>query len=73
MGFNSFNDGFSSFCFFKYRSKFEILKTNKNPSCNIRGKPFFFSRKRILRSGLGVGFGQATNSYSILCYFLTGH
>ena len=42
MGFNSFNEGFSNFCFFKCRSKFEILETNVNPSCNIRGQPFFF-------------------------------
>ena len=72
MRFNLFNEGLNSFCFFKYRSKFKILKINVNPSCNIREKPFF-SRKRILRSGLCVGFGQATNSYSILCHFLTGH
>ena len=65
MGFNSFNEGFSNFCFFKYTSNFEILRTNANPSCNIRGKPFFFH--------VSVGFGQATDSCSILCYFLTGH
>ena len=47
MGFNLFNEGFSSFCFFKYRSKFEILKTNVNPSRNIRGQLFFFQEKNF--------------------------
>ena len=51
MGFNWFNEGFSNFCFFKYRSNFEILRTNVNPSCNIRGQPFFFSSECWFRSG----------------------